>query len=381
MSKLLAYLVLFGAGQALVLGLGVLLRGNRAPGSGVLAAMLGTLGIWQGFTALSLLEASGDFLSIYSLIHFPAAYACGILVVAYGEILLRPERSQRTVRHLVRLAVLVGMAALALALAVLIFRQAATDRSWQSIALATWSQFPEFGPPDPYLSAISYGPRPLTILATLYLLALALRGGEARPEARRLRIGILFLTTVALFAVGLSLLAQFYDSLAGGLHAFGAFLVTIVVCGLYFLGQRVPAFLDFSAWRAPRRSRIERLDRRQVVAHLKNAMEEDRIYAVEDLSLAMLAREISTAGTPLSPEQLSEIINVEFGRNFNRYVNAYRIAEACRLLREFPGRSVLSIAMDVGFNSKSAFNAAFKQATGRSPGQYRTEGPGTAENS
>ncbi len=103
-------------------------------------------------------------------------------------------------------------------------------------------------------------------------------------------------------------------------------------------------------------------------------MESERIYRTEDLSLASLAAAVSEDGGRVSPEQLSGFINARFGQNFNRFVNGYRIQEACARLRAERDRSVLSIALDAGFNSKSSFNAAFKQATGMSPQAYRRGG-------
>jgi AraC-like DNA-binding protein len=71
---------------------------------------------------------------------------------------------------------------------------------------------------------------------------------------------------------------------------------------------------------------------------------------------------------------LRRVINGELGfRNFNAFLNSYRIREASVLLaaRE-PGRlPILTIAMDLGYGSIGPFNRAFKEATGKTPSEYR----------
>ena len=67
------------------------------------------------------------------------------------------------------------------------------------------------------------------------------------------------------------------------------------------------------------------------------------------------------------------IINRHFNRNFFEFVNYYRIEEAKKMLRDQDSmdKSVLNIMLDVGFNSKAAFNTFFKKFVGLTPSQYR----------
>ncbi len=99
---------------------------------------------------------------------------------------------------------------------------------------------------------------------------------------------------------------------------------------------------------------------------LERVMREERLYANEDLNLAMTARAID-----LTPHQLSELINTHFGHGFSRYVREQRVAEAQRMLSEDPEASVLSIGMTVGFRSQSNFYTAFREIAGATPGAYR----------
>nr|WP_232380799.1 helix-turn-helix domain-containing protein [Leptospira ainlahdjerensis] len=85
----------------------------------------------------------------------------------------------------------------------------------------------------------------------------------------------------------------------------------------------------------------------------------------------MLSKELNENGFEITPSQLSEFINGEFGKNYNQFLNEYRIEEACIMLVSEPERSILSIALAAGFNSKSTFNRVFKQIQKITPLEHR----------
>jgi len=104
---------------------------------------------------------------------------------------------------------------------------------------------------------------------------------------------------------------------------------------------------------------------------LQRLMVAERAYRTEDLTVASLAARLAV------PEyRLRRLINQRLGhRNFNAYVNGFRLDEARAVLadpaqRELP---VLSIALEAGFQSIGPFNRAFKGATGLTPTEYRRE--------
>jgi AraC-like DNA-binding protein len=101
---------------------------------------------------------------------------------------------------------------------------------------------------------------------------------------------------------------------------------------------------------------------------LDRLMSEAKAYQNENLSLSSLAAELG-----LSSHQLSELVNSRLGMGFSRYVRECRVNAAKALLIAAPGQSILSISMDTGFRSQSAFYAAFKEVTGQSPGDYRKQ--------
>jgi AraC-like DNA-binding protein len=95
-------------------------------------------------------------------------------------------------------------------------------------------------------------------------------------------------------------------------------------------------------------------------------MSDKRLYQNEDLSLASLAAELG-----ISAHQLSELVNARLGVGFSRYVRERRVEAAKKLLVAAPSQSILSVSLDTGFRSQSAFYAAFKEITGQSPGDFR----------
>ncbi len=109
----------------------------------------------------------------------------------------------------------------------------------------------------------------------------------------------------------------------------------------------------------------------RLVATLQRVMAEQRPYLREDLSVASLAARLAV------PEyRLRRVINQRLGhRNFNAYVNAFRLDEARAALAD-PGQRdqpVLTIALEAGFQSIGPFNRAFKAATGLTPSEFRRE--------
>ena len=106
--------------------------------------------------------------------------------------------------------------------------------------------------------------------------------------------------------------------------------------------------------------------RSTVLALVQGQVEEQALYRNSDLTLATLAQQVG-----VSVHQLSETLNQYGGKNFNRFINEYRVAEVCQQLDRKSERKLIDIALDAGFSSKSSFNAIFKKHTGQTPSAYR----------
>lgn len=102
---------------------------------------------------------------------------------------------------------------------------------------------------------------------------------------------------------------------------------------------------------------------------LRIYMQDKKPYLEPDLTLLALSEKLN-----IPSHHLSQVINEKFNLNFYDFVNQYRVEEAkIRITNPaFAGLSLLGIALDSGFNSKSSFNRLFKKFTGKTPSEYKT---------
>jgi AraC-like DNA-binding protein len=102
---------------------------------------------------------------------------------------------------------------------------------------------------------------------------------------------------------------------------------------------------------------------------LAELMQQQKTYLNSELGLPDLATMMQ-----LSPQELSYLINVGFENNFYNFVNSYRVEESKILLNspKHQHLSMIGIAYEAGFNSKTAFYTAFKKITGVSPTEFKT---------
>jgi AraC-like DNA-binding protein len=112
-------------------------------------------------------------------------------------------------------------------------------------------------------------------------------------------------------------------------------------------------------------------EERGLLQRLRQLMEEERVYREEGLGVAALAARLG-----LPEYRLRRLINQRLGhRNFNSFVNGYRLDETIAALAD-PDQAqvpILTIALDAGFQSIGPFNRAFKAQTGMTPTDFRRD--------
>jgi len=106
----------------------------------------------------------------------------------------------------------------------------------------------------------------------------------------------------------------------------------------------------------------------RIVQRLNDTMKHDKPYLDSNLTLPKLAKMVST-----SSNYLSQVINEHMNMKFFDFVNSYRITMAKNLIiNPLPHtKTILDIAMESAFNSKSAFYSAFKKQVGVTPAQFK----------
>lgn len=101
---------------------------------------------------------------------------------------------------------------------------------------------------------------------------------------------------------------------------------------------------------------------------LLELIDSEKPFLDPQISLSDLSEKLS-----VSTKQLSQVINQSFGKSFFDFINSYRISEAQQIFRESGDDklTILEVMYQVGFNSKSSFNTAFKKETGQTPTEFR----------
>ncbi|WP_319482193.1 helix-turn-helix domain-containing protein [uncultured Draconibacterium sp.] len=155
--------------------------------------------------------------------------------------------------------------------------------------------------------------------------------------------------------------------------------VLILFCWLIILGLRSPElFIDETEAQPPAQKLVKQNagnstlksedENNKQVEHVNQYMKEEEPFLDASLTLQTLAN-----GTGIPARELSILINHHLNKHFFDFVNEFRIEKAMELLTS-PDRkdyTVLEILYEVGFNSKSSFNTAFKKHTGLTPTEYR----------
>ena len=115
-------------------------------------------------------------------------------------------------------------------------------------------------------------------------------------------------------------------------------------------------------------SQLSKSESEMFVTELISYMETSKPYLEPSLKIIELAKNLS-----IPAKSLSQSINQQLGKNFFDFINSYRIEEAKKQIVKSSnnGKTILEILYDSGFNSKAAFNRAFKKHTGTTPSEFK----------
>lgn len=147
------------------------------------------------------------------------------------------------------------------------------------------------------------------------------------------------------------------------------FFNTIVIVALY--NPRLFAKMKYE------RSPLSDSLKQQYKMKLLKVMSEERPYLDSSCSLPSLAKQLS-----MSVNHLSQVINESFHQHYHDFINFYRIQDSKKLLEENcdNGKTILEIAYEVGYNSKTTFNTAFRKFNRITPKEYKKSLQATPKN-
>lgn len=159
-----------------------------------------------------------------------------------------------------------------------------------------------------------------------------------------------------------------HSNSSGVVAAFIALMVYVI--GYMGLNQH-PVFERYEAAKTVRRYETSDLAPERSIEYKEKLiafMHDKKPFLESQLTLSDLADQLA-----IPVRHLSQVINEHFHQNFFDFVNAFRVEEAKKRLLDdaYKHFTVLAVGLDVGFNSKSAFNAAFKKHAGVTPSEVR----------
>ena len=178
------------------------------------------------------------------------------------------------------------------------------------------------------------------------------------------------ITYIILSTAAINLIVAANTSISMNMISVVYILIGFLMIATFLVSHRYPSFLQLviveAAGKRYTRSGLESIDLDVIKMKLENLMEKEKIFAEENISLIDLADELS-----ISSHQLSQFLNEQMNMSFYSFINHHRIKETLRIFKDNMDKTVLSIAYEVGFNSKSSFYSAFFKFTGKTPNQYK----------
>lgn len=155
------------------------------------------------------------------------------------------------------------------------------------------------------------------------------------------------------------------------------FQLSVAIVILYLIFRRFPSLSTTVPKSMPRPSATVYEKKKYAHAGISEAlavdlkekvlqlMEEDKVYLDADLKLKDLADRLG-----LSVPNTSQLINQNLHKDFNTFINEYRIKAAIAMLETNASLSLRTVAYEAGFNNNVTFYKAFKKCKGTSPSEY-----------
>lgn len=118
------------------------------------------------------------------------------------------------------------------------------------------------------------------------------------------------------------------------------------------------------------KSGIDDTELHHIHEQLTNLMHQEKVYTNPDLTLGDVAQQLH-----VHPNYLSQAINSISNKNFYDYINSHRVEAFSRSVKDVKNQkfTLLTLALESGFNSKTSFNRNFRKVTGLSPSQYLSQ--------
>jgi AraC-like DNA-binding protein len=365
----LAILNLFGAAQGLLLTLALLgAKGENKTANRLLAAMTLTISIIVSGTVL----LTSKYVFVYphlSRLHQPFAFLAGPLLFLYIRELTSSEKRFKAKDFL-------HFTPFALCLIYLLpyYFQSGADKLKEIAAEHFQDSLGQWYYIRSALFITQFLVYLVLIVVTLIKYSRKVRDRNSPAEKAVLFQVRFFVIASLVLWVGVVLRYTLDQSAKTNLLVpFGA---SLLVYAIGYMQMRRPAHLKHVDEEQPPQPPAKKYEgstltperSERYLTKLLRLMEEEKPFTDGDLTIQKLAERLS-----IPAHHLSQTINERLGQTFSDFINSHRVEEAKRRLVD-PARkhySVLAIAEEVGFNSKSSFNVVFKKYVNMTPSEYR----------
>ncbi len=186
---------------------------------------------------------------------------------------------------------------------------------------------------------------------------------------KNLLIGITAVAIIILIGLVASDLFPIISHYVKATLIFSALAVLPYYISFYAIRQKLiyPLHLDSSSEKYEA-SKLTKKESSTIAKVLTDHMKSSKPYLNPVLTIRDLSEDLN-----LHPKDLSRVINENFDKNFFNFINAFRVAEFKKRLEDPKNQNytLIAIAYDCGFNTKSSFNSIFKKTTGLTPSAYR----------
>lgn len=195
---------------------------------------------------------------------------------------------------------------------------------------------------------------------------------ESNKRVGWLLFVVFFYNTFCFAAIAIAITSVFVDIGVplSPIYNYSAMLLMVYIFGFYGLQQQV-IFADIEPENGkPQRysqSLLTPARKAKIRQSLEGYFQKEKPYLNPELSMDMIS---AVLGYP--KYQITEVLNMDIGKNFFQFVNEYRVAEVKTMLKDTSNLySIEAIGYECGFSSKSSFFTVFKRLTGLTPQQFR----------
>ena len=361
-------LILFGALHGLIFGT-ILVFTKRHPGAKFLAIFMFALA-YNGFETFNWSSSLGKHIFFFDLFPFVMIYSTGPSIYLYVRSLTRPHDQLSKGEVLAWYAPPIFQ---------FLFRLTIIG-----VYLLTLFNLMPGRALLEQLDTVYYTySEPVSVITFLFYLYLSLRlyrqshtspgpptgSKEAKQEIYQWVKFLLFSMVILAIAWPITLLAPLVLGLRYDSHYYPLELALVIfvywIAFVGYLRTRMILVKESKSLTGPiPGEEVERME-----AQLRQAMEDDKLYLDPGLNREKLA-----AHTGIHTKMISAVLNQHLNQNFNDFINAYRVREACKKLLSPSNQhlAISGIALESGFNSQATFQRAFKNYMGMSPREYVT---------